>query len=112
MNLSAILTDRQLQITHGLVIGMVHKEIAAELNRSPRTIENTIVNALKKIDGKKSADLIVWWFVTHFSIPIESLPKSITAMIFLLLFFTATNNERAARSSRTRRNEIEYLIEA
>lgn len=112
MNFDAKLSPREEQMTLGLFLGMAKKEIAHILNISVRTAENTIRNAMTKTGAKKSTDQVVWYMVTHFSIPIDQLPKSITAMIFLLLFFCATNNTRTIRSSRTRRNEVEYIIEA
>ena len=109
MNLSATLTKREDQMAIGVVLGLCKKEMADELNISTRTIEATIRNAIKKIDGKKSVDLAVFWMVKHFSIPIDALPKSITALVFLILFsgFEIYSGGNALRTSRIRRARTE-----
>lgn len=85
MNLKATLSPREEQMTVGLVLGKAKKEIADELNISIRTVENTIYNAQRKIEVKKSTELVVYWFIKHFSIPVDAIPKSIVAAFFMIL---------------------------
>lgn len=110
MNLNATLTKRQSQMITGIVLGKCKKEIAAELFISPRTAENTIRSAMVRVDVKKSTDLVVYWFVKHFSIPIEDLPKSITAMIFLLLWLPSEFSPLKSQLRSMREKEAEERI--
>lgn len=111
MNTNAILSKREDQMITGLVLGHCKKEIASELYVSPRTVEATIRNAMAKVDVKKSTDLVVFWFVKHFSIPIEALPKSITAFIFLMIWlpYEFTTHGDALRTNRARRTRTEQV---
>lgn len=111
MNLSTTLTRRESQMITGIVLGKVKKEIASELLISVRTVEATIRNAMIKINVKKSTDLVVYYFVKNFSIPIDALPKSITALVFLILFsgFEFYSSGNALRTSRTRRARTEQV---
>jgi DNA-binding CsgD family transcriptional regulator len=104
MNLEAILTHRESQICTGIVLGRCKKEIADELSISPRTVETEVRNVLIKINAKKSTEIVTFWFVTHFSIPFELLPKSIIAIVFLLIWlpYEFSIHPDALRSTRTR----------
>ena len=118
MDLSAKLTKQQNRVVIGLVLGMCHKEIADALNIKPKTAENHIDNAKAKAQVKKSTDLVVFWMVKHFSIPFEALPKSMTAIVFLILFCSyemANTRQDVFRTPRTvrigRRNDNLPVIE-
>jgi DNA-binding CsgD family transcriptional regulator len=110
MNLNATLTKRQSQMITGIVLGKCKKEIAAELSISPRTAENTVRTAMERLDVRKSTDLVVYWFVKHFSIPVEELPKSITAMIFLLIWLPSEFSPIKSQLRSMREKEIEERI--
>jgi DNA-binding CsgD family transcriptional regulator len=107
MNPAAVLSKREEQMITGLVLGRCKKEIADELCVSTHTVETTIRNAMLKADAKKSTDLVVYWFLKHFSIPAEALPKSIIAFFFLILFvpFELSQYKEIVRSSRIRITE-------
>lgn len=107
MNLKATLSPREEQMTIGLVLGKAKKEIADELNVSIRTVENTIYNAQRKVEVKKSTELVVYWFIKHFSIPSESIPKSILAISLLILFsvYEFYSGAELVRNSRLREVE-------
>jgi DNA-binding CsgD family transcriptional regulator len=109
MNLDTTLTKREDQIAIGVVLGLCKKEVADELNISTRTVEAIVRNAIKKIDGKKSVDLAIFWMVKHFSIPADALPKSITAFIFLIIWipfeFTTHSDAIRVRGRRVRTEE-------
>ncbi|MBX3101985.1 MAG: response regulator transcription factor [Bacteroidetes bacterium] len=53
-----ILTARERQILHLVANGKVTKEIAEELNISPRTVETHRVNIMRKLDVANTAELI------------------------------------------------------
>lgn len=110
MNPNAVLSKREDQMITGLVLGHCKKEIASQLFLSPRTVEATIRNAMSKVDVKKSTDLVVFWFVKHFAIPIEALPKSITAFILLMIWipfeFTTHSDAIRVRGRRVRTEEV------
>jgi DNA-binding CsgD family transcriptional regulator len=109
MNTNAVLSKRENQMITGLVMGLCKKEIASQLFISVRTAESTIRNAMTKAEVRKSTDLVTFWFVQHFSIPLDQLPKSITAAVFLLLFcsyeFNTQSDTIRASRSRSRRGE-------
>ena len=104
MNPAVQLTKREEQIVTGIVMGYCKKEIADRLSISVRTAEAETRNAMIKAEVKKSTDLVVLWFVQRFSIPVELLPKSITAFVFLILFcgYEFIAGGEALRSTRTR----------
>lgn len=109
MNLTAQLTKREEQIVTGIVMGYCKKEIANILSKSVRTVEAETRNAMIKAEVKKSTDLVVLWFVKHFNIPIDALPKSITAIVFLILFscFEFYSGGNVLRTTRARRDKTE-----
>ncbi len=55
------LTDRQMQIITLVALGKKNHEIAAELNRSVRTIEMHRARAMKQISVNNAAQLIAWF---------------------------------------------------
>ena len=115
MNLSAVLSKREMELVPYLISRRSKKQIADELFRSVRTIECHSRNIFGKIEITKNTELCIWYFVKHFSIPLEALPKSLIAGFLLTLFIpfafhTDRNELRAGRRSR-RFDDYEYVIE-
>jgi len=54
------LSDCEKQILCYLAMGLSEKEIANLVSRSYKTISNTKLSAMKKIDVKNNAELIKW----------------------------------------------------
>jgi len=128
MNLEAELTECEGEVTDWLADGFAKKEIASELGKSIRTVENLTNSAYKKIGIQKVSELTKWWFMTRFSISqyeIEAKKRAL-GMVFVSLFFaqdmkflptyqlTRQNNKRrttTAAPSGKRRNEIDFETE-
>ena len=68
LNLKAGLTPSECEVTDWLADGFAKKEIAEELGKSIRTVENLTNSAYKKIGIQKVSELTKWWFMTRFSI--------------------------------------------
>ena len=125
MNLEAELTECECEVTDWLADGFAKKEIAEELGKSIRTIENLTTSAYKKIGIQKVSELSKWWFMTRFSISqydIEAKRRAL-GMVFVSLLFAQDmkflpayqlarlNSKRrttAAAPSGKRRNELEF----
>lgn len=68
LNLKAGLTPSEEEIADWLADGFAKKEIANELGKSIRTVENLTNSVYKKIGIQKVSELTKWWFMTRFSI--------------------------------------------
>lgn len=55
------LTRRERQVLHGIVDGLANKEVAAELNISPRTVETHRVHIMQKLQADSLAHLVHIW---------------------------------------------------
>jgi DNA-binding NarL/FixJ family response regulator len=53
------LTDREQQVLDQILRGALTKEIAHSLNLSPRTVEVHRQSILRKMDARRTTDLIV-----------------------------------------------------
>lgn len=122
MNINVTLSKRQAEIAEYIATGWTDKEIAEKLFLSIRTVSNTRTSIFEAIDVHNAAELSAWYFITHYHISLDLLPKTIRkiTMIMLLIllpsqFAQATDTRvtrskvsttiRASRSSRSRKNE-------
>lgn len=55
------LTPRERQVLHGIVDGLANKQVAAELNISPRTVETHRVHIMQKLQADSLAHLVHIW---------------------------------------------------
>lgn len=118
MRLQAELTPREKEVAELLAWGAAKKEVADELDISPRTVENMARSIYHKIGIQKATELCVWWFCTRFKIPINMSPlmrRSVAAMILMVfvpgLFYEGQEKlvrvEKTVRRSVRRRQELE-----
>lgn len=85
MHLEAELTERETEIAELLAWGAAKKEVADELNISPRTVENTARSIYFKIGIQKATELCVWWFCTRFKVPLNMSPLARKGVAVLVL---------------------------
>lgn len=58
INISNILTDREIQILHMIISGRTNKKIAEKLSRSERTVEYHRNHLMGKLGAHSAADLV------------------------------------------------------
>lgn len=123
MNLNVQLSKRETELVPYLISPRTKKEIANELYRSIRTIENHARNVYKKTEVNCKAGLALWFlinFIKQFNIPADALPKALVTFAFLGLFCSLefkckTDTSRATRTLRieamrsVRSRKDEYL---
>lgn len=109
MRLEAGLTAREMQYAELTAWGGSKKEVADRLGVSGRTVENTLRNIYQKIGIQKVTELAVWFFVTHYGVPLSMDPwkRKIVALFLLLLilpkeFGFEDMNDQYRRNNRAR----------
>lgn len=95
MDLSAQLTNRELQVAELLAWGASKKEVPDLLPVKPgrkpisvRTVEVLTKSIYEKLHIQKVSELAVWYFCTHFHISMDLSPlrrRIITAMLLLTI---------------------------
>lgn len=126
MKISATLSKRQSEIAEYIATGWTDKEIADKLFISTRTVNNTRTSIFQATEVNNAAELSAWYFITHYHISIDLLPKTMRkiSMIMLLILLPSqfaqatdmrvmrtrvrTSQSRASRSSSKRNNEAEF----
>ncbi len=128
LNLRAVLTRRESEIAELLAWGAAKKEVADQLQISPRTVENTARHIYEKIGIQKATELCVYWFCSRCGVDpsLDPLKRAFIALALLIVFLPydyanattpsvthdlqavrAVRAPRAARASRTRCRRIE-----
>lgn len=59
------LTRREAEVLRSIVAGRSNKEIARDLNLSPRTVENHRANLMKKLDVRHLSQLVTLWLTAN-----------------------------------------------
>lgn len=72
-----IISDREYQVAELIAWGASDKEIAQELNISPKTAKTHRRNILKKIEGHNTADITRWIFERKFNMIFKTNPRKI-----------------------------------
>ncbi len=108
MNLNATLSKREIELVPYLISEKSKKQIADEICRSVLTVENHARNIYRKVGVTKGTGLCIWWFVQRFKIPMDQLPKSMTALFFLMLFlpYEFSSRQVVIRSSKCKEAEV------
>ncbi len=110
MNPNAILTRREKQIAELIAWGATKKDVANQLQRSVRTVENTTRSIYEKTGVTKSNELSAWWFCVNFNISFNLSPiqKKLIALFFLSIFlpFNYNSNRDAIRAARIRAQRV------
>ncbi len=57
----SLLSDAERRVVELFSMGASHMEIALILDRSPRTIENQLRSARRKVGARNGIDLVRWW---------------------------------------------------
>ena len=94
MNLNAVLTKRENEVTKLIAWGATKKDVANILNRSIRTIENTCRNIFEKTGVTKVNELSAWFFCHEFNISLDFSPlkQRVAALsMFILVLFEIFN---------------------
>jgi len=105
MNATAVLTRRQAEVTELIAWGATTKNVANILNRSTRTIENTIRSVYERTGVTKVNELSAWYFCTHYNIPLTMSPliRRTVAVVLLAVFSMFINAESKNLYLRARR---------
>ena len=74
---SEIVSDREYQVSELIAWGASDKEVALELNISPKTAKTHRRNILKKIEGHNTADITRWVFEKKFNMIFKTNPRKI-----------------------------------
>ena len=53
-----VLSDRELEIARGVVDGLTHKEIGAQLYISPKTVEHHVARIRRKVQAGSRAEML------------------------------------------------------
>lgn len=93
MKLNAELTKTELVVTSYIASGLMKKEIADLIRRSPSTVDNHCDHIYKKIGVHTNCEVAAWWWINEFGLPIDALPqiliskikKSAVVLLFLLI---------------------------
>lgn len=117
MKTDFILSKAEARIAQCYVEGMIGKEVADVCHVSYNTVIRHTQNIYEKIGRHSIQALVAWWFCTNFDIDLAEVLRRLGALSLLTLFCAYTlgggEYERMARRSsrRSRRNEVEFLIE-
>lgn len=129
MELTAKLSEREIEVTELSAWGLSKKEVAEQLFISERTVESHLRNIYDKLNVNKITELSAWWFCTKYGISFDLSPLKRKVIAVLLLFAllprefvssddtmrafrTRTTRTAQVRARRSRRNESEpYIVE-
>lgn len=129
MELTAKLSEREIEVTELSAWGLSKKEVAEQLFISERTVESHLRNIYDKLNVNKITELSAWWFCTKYGISFDLSPlkrKGIAILLLLALlprefvssddtmraFRTRSTRTAQVRARRSRRNESEpYIFE-
>lgn len=115
LNLRAVLTRRESEIAELLAWGAAKKEVADQLQISPRTVENTARHIYEKIGIQKATELCVYWFCSRCGVDpsLDPLKRAFIALALLIVFLpydyanattpSVTHDLQAARAVRAPR---------
>ena len=87
MNMSAVLTPREMEVAECCAWGAAKKEIADKLCISESTVANHIRSIFHKTGCTKANELSAWWFCKTYHIPFTLSPikRKIISIILLLI---------------------------